>query len=108
MIAYYGSALSPNMDRTPEGYLICRNVPINRTGEQTYAARELELPGDPEKPVTVYRMAEDEGTQEKSRIEIYKWIAEMALGKPSVSKPESTPTTGGSLRFEGELEDWAG
>lgn len=59
MIAYYGSALSPNMDRTPEGYLICRNVPINRTGEQTYAARELELPGDPEKPVTVYRMAED-------------------------------------------------
>lgn len=56
----------------------------------------------------LYRMAEDEGTQEKSRIEIYKWIAEMALGKPSVSKPESTPTTGGSVRFEGELEDWAG
>lgn len=59
MIAYYGSALSPNMDRTPEGYLICRNVPINRTGIQIYGAGELNLPGDPDKPVRVYRLAED-------------------------------------------------
>lgn len=58
-IAYYGDAISPHMDRTPEGYLICRDVPINRTGEQLYTAGELGLPGDGERPVTVYRLAED-------------------------------------------------
>ena len=58
-IAYYGSTLSPNMDRTPEGYLICRNVPINRTGVQVYGAGELGLPGEPDKAVQVYRLEED-------------------------------------------------
>ena len=58
-VAYYGTTLSPNMDRTPEGFLICRNVPINRTGIQIYGAGELNLPGDPDKPVRVYRLAED-------------------------------------------------
>lgn len=58
-IAYYGTTLSPNMDRTPEGFLICRNVPINRTGVQLYGAGELNLPGDPERAVKVHRLAED-------------------------------------------------
>ena len=31
MLAYYGSSISGNMVRTPEGFLICRNVPIART-----------------------------------------------------------------------------
>lgn len=47
------------MDRTPEGYLICRDVPINRTGTQVYLAGELNLDGDPEREVTVYRLEED-------------------------------------------------
>ena len=58
-IAYYGSTISPNMDKTPECYLICRNVPINRTGMQVYTAGEANLPGDPERPVNVYRLPED-------------------------------------------------
>ena len=58
-IAYYGSQISPHIDRTPEGYLICRDVPINRTGTQTYLAHELGLDGDPDRPVTVYRLEED-------------------------------------------------
>ena len=58
-IAYYGSTISPHIDRTPEGYLICRDVPINRTGTQTYLAHELGLDGDPDRPVTVYRLEED-------------------------------------------------
>ena len=33
-IAYYGARISPHMTRTPEGYLICHDVPINRTGDQ--------------------------------------------------------------------------
>lgn len=58
-IAYYGSTLSPNIDRTPEGYLICRNVPINRTGVQVYGAGDLGLPGEPDRAVQVYRLEED-------------------------------------------------
>ena len=58
-IAYYGAQISPNMTRTPEGYLICRNVPINRTGDQEYAARELRLDGDPDRLVIVHRYPED-------------------------------------------------
>lgn len=58
-IAYYGAQISPNMTRTPEGYLICRNVPINRTGDQEYAARELQLDGDPDRLVIVHRYPDD-------------------------------------------------
>ena len=58
-IAYYGATISPNMDKTPEGYLICRNVPINRTGVQVYSAREVGLPGSGDEPVNVYRLEED-------------------------------------------------
>lgn len=58
-IVYYGSSVSPNIDKTPEGYLICRNVPINRTGMQVYTAGELNLPGTPDRTVNVYRLEED-------------------------------------------------
>lgn len=57
-VTYYGSTISPNMDKTPEGYLICRNVPINRTGVQEYTSGELGLGGE-ERMVQVYRLEED-------------------------------------------------
>lgn len=57
MKAYYGSIISENMTKTPEGFLICRNVPIARTGTQVYLAREIGLEGDGR--VTVVRMPED-------------------------------------------------
>ncbi len=59
MLTYYGTQLSPHMDRTPEGYLICRDVPIARTGPQEYLAGELGLEGDPERVVVVNRYPED-------------------------------------------------
>lgn len=59
MIAFYGAPLSAHMAKTPEGYLICYGVPINRTGMQEYLARELGLEGDPERVVPVWR-TEDE------------------------------------------------
>ena len=59
MRAYYGSRLSPNQTMTPEGFLICLNVPIARTGVQTYLRRELGLMDDPEGLVDVIR-TEDE------------------------------------------------
>lgn len=59
MIAYYGSTISKHMTQTPEGFLICRDVPIARIGTQDYLARELGLDGEPDRPVTVERRPED-------------------------------------------------
>lgn len=59
MLAYYGDRISPHMTDTPEGYLICHDVPIARTGEQDYLARELNLDGDPDRTVPVYRHPKD-------------------------------------------------
>lgn len=58
-IAYYGSQISPHLVDTPEGFLICKDVPIARTGPQDYLARELMLDGDPDRIVTVQRHPED-------------------------------------------------
>ncbi len=63
-ITYYGSQISPNQLETSEGYLICRSVPIARTGTQDYAAREIsryvgELEGDPDRLIPVQRRPED-------------------------------------------------
>lgn len=59
MIAYYGSKISEHMTKTPEGFLICHDVPIARTGQQEYLAGELGLDGDPDRPVQVQRCPED-------------------------------------------------
>lgn len=56
-LAYYGYKISPNQLETDEGFLICRNVPIARTGDQQYLASELGLDGD--KVVTVHRLEEE-------------------------------------------------
>ena len=42
---YYGTRLSENISRRePEGYLLCLNVPVARTGTQEYLPEELCLP----------------------------------------------------------------
>ena len=58
-IAYYGSQISPHLVDTPEGFLICKDVPIARTVPQDYLARELMLDGDPDRLITVQRHPED-------------------------------------------------
>ncbi len=41
---YYGTRLSENISRRePEGYLLCLNVPVARTGTQDYLPEELGL-----------------------------------------------------------------
>lgn len=59
MKAYYGSRLSENQTLTPEGYLICLNVPIARTGTQRYLRYELGLEDDPNETVDVFRTEEE-------------------------------------------------
>ena len=46
MISYYGYTISPNQLETGEGFLICRNVPIARTGAQDYRGDEVGKPGE--------------------------------------------------------------
>lgn len=51
--AYYGSKISDNMTKTPEGFLICHNVPIGRTGEYKYLSCEIGQDGN--NVISVYR-----------------------------------------------------
>lgn len=60
MIQYYGYTISPNQIETGEGFLICRNVPVARTGDQEYLGREIGLSGaDADRVVTVRRPPEE-------------------------------------------------
>lgn len=60
MIQYYGYTISPNQIETGEGFLICKNVPIARTGDQEYLGREIGLSGqDGEQVLTVHRSPEE-------------------------------------------------
>ncbi len=53
---YYGTRLSENISkREPEGYLLCLNVPVARTGTQEYLPEELGLPAGGGM-VTVHRL----------------------------------------------------
>jgi len=56
---YYGTRLSENISRRePEGYLLCLNVPVARTGTQDYLPEELGLPGGGG-TIPVYRPEEE-------------------------------------------------
>lgn len=57
MQAYYGSRFSPNMTRTTDGFLICHNVPLARTGEQDYLGSEVGM--NDASVVKVYRKPEE-------------------------------------------------
>ena len=56
---YYGNRLSENISRRePEGYLLCLNVPVARTGTQDYLPEELGLASGPGM-ISVYRPEEE-------------------------------------------------
>lgn len=59
MRAYYGSRFSPNKTATPEGFLICHNVPIARTGWYEYLGDEIGVADMSGKVVKVYRSPEE-------------------------------------------------
>ena len=56
-MAYLANSISEHLYRTPEGYLICKDVPIGRTGKIQYLASELGLEGND--IITVYRSKEE-------------------------------------------------
>lgn len=53
--AYYGTQLSPNRVKTPEGFLVVRDVPLSRTGSYTYLGSELSDNLPPMQTFKVYR-----------------------------------------------------
>lgn len=60
MLQYYGYTISPNQVETGEGFLICRNVPIARTGDQEYLGKEIGLTGEnADRIITVHRNPEE-------------------------------------------------
>ncbi len=59
MLAYYGYTISPNQIETGEGFLICRNVPIARTGSMDYLESEINPAGSSAKMVKVLRSPEE-------------------------------------------------
>jgi hypothetical protein len=59
---FYASKISDNLSMTPEGFLICKSVPIARTGKYQYLKNEIGLVG--EEVVDVYRTPENIFTQE--------------------------------------------
>lgn len=60
MRAYYATKLSQNISETPNGFLICKNVPIARTGEQEYLGSELGLQDDRRDKVVIVTREESE------------------------------------------------
>ena len=59
---YYGTRLSENISRRPEGYLLCLNVPVARSGTQDYLPEELGIrraAGKPPGMVRVFRPEEE-------------------------------------------------
>ncbi|UUZ85656.1 DUF2213 domain-containing protein [Paenibacillus sp. P26] len=56
-LTYYGDRISPNMTVTPNGFLVCHNVPIARTGAYEYLGREIGL--DSDDIVKVFRPPEE-------------------------------------------------
>src|SRR5215472_14807959 len=54
--AYLATRISPHLARTPDGFLLCRNVVIARSGPLEYMPSELDLPGS--QHITVHRPPE--------------------------------------------------
>lgn len=58
-VSYFASKISDNISETSEGYLICHNVPIARTGVQEYLGQELDISDKYDEYIKVYREPED-------------------------------------------------
>jgi len=59
-LIYFGTRLSENISRRePEGYLICLNVPVARTGVQEYLPSELGMAGTDDRLIPVLRPEEE-------------------------------------------------
>lgn len=56
---YYASSLSENIDMTPEGFLICKDVAITRSGDFLYGADEVVVEPDSSGVVKMWRSTQE-------------------------------------------------
>lgn len=56
---YTSEDIGPKRKRTPEGFLICLDVPLGRTGVQMYSEKEIPLKGGPDGLIRVERTPEE-------------------------------------------------
>lgn len=90
MRAFYGSKISGHMIRTPEGYLVCKEVPIARTGTQEY--RGMEFGGENPEKIYVVKRPEEE-VFSKAALASFE-------GKPVVDEhPDENVTPGNIGRY---------
>lgn len=83
MRAFYGSKISDHMIETPEGYLICKAVPIARTGVQDYRGIEFGAPNAQQ----IYHV-------ERPESEVFSVAALASFeGKPAVNEHPSEDVT---------------
>jgi Uncharacterized protein conserved in bacteria (DUF2213) len=68
--AYYGTKLSKNLAETPEGYLVCRDAVIARTGMQKY--RGIELPQRTDETPAEEVTAQDLGIAPDDMVDLYR------------------------------------
>lgn len=78
---YYGSRISDNLSTSPEGFLICHNVPIARTGYQDYLGSEF--PAD---------MQEEYGINLQKIYKVYR-SAEEVFSPATIASFEGKPFT---------------
>lgn len=62
--------ISGRMEDTPEGFLICRDVPLARTGEQTYLAHEI--PGIPSRNGQIIAVRDEDEVFAPEAIESFR------------------------------------
>lgn len=60
---FFGSRISKNLAYTPEGFLICKNVKIGRSGALQYLGEEVGINGD-NSIITVYRTTKENSAPE--------------------------------------------
>lgn len=56
---FYGASISDNLMETQDGFLVCLNVPVARTGKQTYMGSEIGGGKVADKVYTAHRLEED-------------------------------------------------
>lgn len=91
-IMYFTSeSLGPNRDRTPEGFLICYDVPVARIGEMTYGPGEVPM---------------DLGVSGDGRIRVTRSAAEV-FDRNSMASLNGKPVTDDHPPVDVDPKNWA-
>jgi hypothetical protein len=89
-VSFYAVKLSDHLAETPEGYLVCHDMVIARTGHQTYKGSELPQRGSDTPPEEV--TAQDLGINPGDDVKVYRSPDEV-FSVATIASFESKPIT---------------